>query len=222
MAIPMLESVAADETIAAAAVAPKNMGKDQFLKLLVTQLEYQNPLEPLEGTEFTAQLAQFTSLEQLQDVNDNLESLKTYQTSLNNIQAVGLIGKQAHADSMYLRVKDGQVSQGGYTLDQQANVLINLFNSTGGLVRTIDQGTKQAGTHEFNWDGKDQYGDNCPDGTYSFDVLASDIEGNPLPSETHIVGEITALNLTQGTPYLLIDGIEVSVEDILEVMEAEA
>jgi flagellar basal-body rod modification protein FlgD len=222
MTIPMLESVAADETTVAAAVAPKNMGKDQFLKLLVTQLEYQNPLEPLEGTEFTAQLAQFTSLEQLQDVNDNLESLKTYQTSLNNIQAVGLIGKKVQADSMYLRVKEGQISQGGYTLDQQANVCINIFDSAGSLVRTVDQGTEEAGTHEFNWDGKNQYGNNCPDGTYSFDVLASDIEGNPLPSETHIVGEITALNLAQGTPYLLIDGIEVSVEDILEVMESDS
>ena len=69
------------------------MGKDDFLNLLITQLQNQDPLNPTDSTEFTAQLAQFSSLEQLGNVNENLTELKHFQASINNSQAVALIGK---------------------------------------------------------------------------------------------------------------------------------
>ncbi|MEN8751434.1 MAG: flagellar hook capping FlgD N-terminal domain-containing protein, partial [Desulfobacterales bacterium] len=73
------------------------MGKDDFLNLLVAQLQHQDPLNPLDSTDFTAQLAQFTSLEQLNNVNTNLESLQSYQAAIKNAQAVDLIGKTVEA-----------------------------------------------------------------------------------------------------------------------------
>lgn len=73
--------------------AVKTLGRDDFLKLFVNQLKYQNPLKPLESTEFTAQLAQFSSLEQLFNVNNGIQSLLAYQNSINNGMSVGFIGR---------------------------------------------------------------------------------------------------------------------------------
>ena len=75
-------------------VPVKILGKDDFLSLLVAQLQHQDPLNPAEGTEFTAQLAQFSSLEQLSNINDNLENMELFQTSMTNSQAVSYIGKE--------------------------------------------------------------------------------------------------------------------------------
>ena len=73
------------------------MGKDDFLQLLVTQLQNQDPLNPADATEFTAQLATFSSLEQLQNINTTLGDVSTSQTVLTNSQAVDYIGKQIQA-----------------------------------------------------------------------------------------------------------------------------
>ena len=80
------------------------LDKDVFLNLLITQLQNQDPLNPTDSVEFTAQLAQFSSLEQLANVNDNLLELKNFQASINNSQAVSLIGKAitAHGNSIQL------------------------------------------------------------------------------------------------------------------------
>ncbi len=67
------------------------LGKDDFLQLLVAQLQHQDPLKPMDSTEFTAQLAQFSSLEQLYNVNDNLGELGTNQLTMNNTQTKAII-----------------------------------------------------------------------------------------------------------------------------------
>jgi flagellar basal-body rod modification protein FlgD len=70
------------------------LSKDDFLKLFVTQLRYQNPLDPMNNTEFTSQLAQFSSLEQLQNMNTQMNNLLLSQNSLQNTMISNLIGKQ--------------------------------------------------------------------------------------------------------------------------------
>ncbi len=69
------------------------LGKDDFLRLLATQLQYQDPLNPMDGTEFTAQLSQFSQLEQLYNINSNIQDLLAYEGSINNGIVTGFIGK---------------------------------------------------------------------------------------------------------------------------------
>lgn len=73
--------------------ATQTMGKDAFLKLLTSQLKYQDPLNPTDSTQFTAQLAQFSSLEQLTNISDGITQLLAFQDSLNNGMVTGFIGK---------------------------------------------------------------------------------------------------------------------------------
>ena len=76
------------------AEAVKTLGKDDFLKLFITQLQAQDPLKPMDGTEFTAQMAQFSSLEQLSNMSSGIDKLLLFQGSLQNTLTTGLIGKQ--------------------------------------------------------------------------------------------------------------------------------
>ena len=88
------------------AMTSKVMDKDDFLNLLITQLQNQDPLNPTDSTEFTAQLAQFSSLEQLNNVNQNLQTLQLYQASINNAQTVSFIGKEVTAEKMMAQYPD--------------------------------------------------------------------------------------------------------------------
>jgi flagellar basal-body rod modification protein FlgD len=83
------------------------MGKDDFLTLLVAQLQHQDPLNPAESTEFTAQLAQFSSLEQLENIDATLSGFEVYQATLNNIQSSGFIGKTVTATGSMFGVNGG-------------------------------------------------------------------------------------------------------------------
>jgi len=105
MSIASVSSTTASATTTPAA-STQSMGKDDFLMLLVTQLENQDPLNPMEGTEFTAQLAQFSSLEQLQTISADIEGLKKVQIDQGQSQAVAYLGKSVEPDRTSSRLPD--------------------------------------------------------------------------------------------------------------------
>jgi len=80
------------------------LGKDDFLKLLVAQLQNQDPMKPLESTDFTAQLAQFSGLDQLFDINTQLQALQATQASSNRLDTVGFLGREVVTPSVVGRV----------------------------------------------------------------------------------------------------------------------
>jgi len=95
-------------TAYARATGNSELGKNEFLKLLVTQLQNQDPMAPTDNTEFIAQLAQFSSLEQMSNLNTSFESLGNY---LVVNQATGLIGKTVSLQDDYMNVITGQVEK---------------------------------------------------------------------------------------------------------------
>src|SRR5215468_11326488 len=111
----------------------KENPKETFMKLLVAQLEHQNPLSPMDNTQFTQQLAQFTSLEQLQAMNANLSALMSAQTTTNGLQASTLIGKEVRAQGNTTHVqKSGEATPLQYTLAaDSAKVQIDVQDKTG-------------------------------------------------------------------------------------------
>ena len=124
----------------------KTLGKDAFLKLLIAQVEHQNPLEPLQGTEFTGQLAQFSSLEELSNVNANLENLKHYQETMNNVQAMGFIGKEVVAKGSTIETDNGDGGRIFFALDDAAaQVDVSIFDGEGKIVRILHAGPQGGG-----------------------------------------------------------------------------
>ena len=197
------------------------MGKDAFLSLLVTQLQYQDPLNPMDSTDFTAQLAQFSSLEQLNDINDNLEYMHLYQASINNSQAVSFIGKEITASGTSVRLNGEDPSDLNFELSgNAAQVTAFIYDSSGRLARTIEVNGLESGMRSITWDGINNNGGQSPEGEYTFDVMATDINGNNLEVTTYMTGKVTGVTFRDKTTYLVLDGQEVAVGSVIEVSEA--
>jgi len=192
------------------------MGKDDFLKMMIAQLQNQDPLNPLDGTDFTAQLAQFSSLEQLNNVNTQLEMMSLYQSSLNNAQAVGLVGKEVSASGNSV-VVEGASADLTYTLSQDAGkVTVSLYDEGGTLVGTLEPGFEgqKEGDNTITWDCSE-----FESGTYTFEVSAVSPNGDVIASDTVVTGKVTGVTFVDGSPFLTVNGQEISFGSILSVNE---
>ncbi len=197
------------------------LGKDDFLNLLVAQLKNQDPLEPMESTEFTAQLAQFTSLEQLGNINDNLEYMKFYQASLSRSQAVNFVGKTIEAAANSIPLEKGVARDIWFDLEKDAEAaFINIYDSSGVSVKTIEAGELETGKRGIKWDGTNNQGDLLADGSYSFEVLAFDPWGNGVGTSTLVSGKATGIRFSQEGDFLKVGNQEVLVSDVIRVGES--
>jgi len=151
----------------------KSMGMNEFLQLLVTQLQNQDPLEPISNEDFIAQLATFSSLEQLVNINGTMTELSMLQSSINNSQAVNLIGRQIVVVGNQLELSEGKASHASFSLNSPAEtVTVEIKNGNGEVVRTIELGYKGAGRVDVDWDGRDNSGEMLEDGNYTFSISA--------------------------------------------------
>jgi len=212
----MLDAIAAGETITVTKNEKTAMGKDDFLKLLVTQLENQDPLDPLDNAQFTAQLAQFSSLEQLFDVNKNMEGLQSLQSSLNEAQALNFLGREVEAAGSRFAYEGGDKELKFSVGDGAKEVYLGIYDSTGDLVRNEPMGAMSGGEHGYLWDGRDGNGNIMPFGTYSFELAASGDDG-PVKTETFIAGRVDGVSYGSAGPVLSIDGVEIDSEDIIKI-----
>ena len=209
--------------------APKSsdssvMGRDEFLRLLVTQLSNQDPLNPLEGQEFAAQLAQFTSVEQLINIDETLAQQGDMNAllaqSMNNGVAAGLIGNTIEAPGNQLNW-DGENAPGGkFSLQgNAADVKIEIRDSTGFLVRTVDFGALSKGDQDFSWDGKDDAGNSVASGVYTTSVVAKDNDGEAVASNSTIRGAVSRVTFSPEGVFLWIGQLSVNMSSVESVGE---
>ncbi len=200
----------------------QTLGKDDFLKLLVTQLQNQDPMNPTDSTAFVAQLAQFSSLEQLSNVNDNLKVVQLFDQSINNAQAVNFVGKTVKASGSMFELGSGETHEIQYQLGEDADaVYVSIYNSSGELVKKIEMDQMTAGSQSVVWDGKDENGGAAPAGSYSFSLQAKNKDGEIMESAAFIEEIITGVSYHSGNTYLLAKGIEIPYAAIIEVSEPE-
>ncbi len=193
-----------------------SLGKDTFLKLLVTQLRHQDPLNPLKNTEFVAQLAQFSALEGINNMGEELKKVTDSLLSLNNYGAANLIGKEVKAEGNRLTLKDGKAWI-GYTLEGDASdVVVVIRDRNGKVVRTLEERNRSKGENFLVWDGRDEKGMPLPDGEYSFTVSATNGD-EKVAASTLIKGRVEAVSFEDGVPYLLVGGSRVKVGDVYEI-----
>lgn len=200
----------------------KELGRDQFLTLLVAQLKNQDPLSPIESADFTAQLAQFSSLEQLFGMNESLRDIQDALAARESGDVLGYIGRSVKTFDSSIFIKDGTMDSNVYDLQDRAEVTISIYNDQGLEIRRIYAGWKDAGEHDLIWDGKDNRGDTVGDGIYTFELEAVDEEGSIVPYDTYLAGEVTGVTYQSGIAYLMIGNKLVAPENVIEVTKNES
>jgi len=188
------------------------LGKDDFFKMLLAQIQNQDPLNPMEGTDFATQLAQFSSLERLGDINAQLETLNLYQASVNNAQSLNLIGREVVAIGDVIKV-EGESTDLTYSLSEDAKeVSIKIYDEAGDLVNTLEFGNQKEGRNSVTWDCN-----GVSEGKYTFDVSAVDDNGEEVNVDTMITGVVTGVAFKNGSSYLSINGEDIAFGNVISV-----
>ncbi len=166
--------------------------KDEFLRLLVAQLQHQNPLEPQEGAEFVAQLAQFTTLEQGAEANNRLASIEAGQAGTARSGYTNIVGRTVTARTDQVQVPWGENSpQLLAQLDGSASkVTVDVFDESGTKVRTIELGARSAGDVAVEWDGLSDDGTPLASGKYRIEVHAENAGGSTVSANTAVRGRV--------------------------------
>ena len=152
----------------------KDLGKNEFLNLLVAQLNNQNPLEPQGNGEFIAQLAQFSQVEGIEKLNTSMGSMLSSFQSSQALQASSLVGRKVIVPGEKAVVDTSESFKASTVLPvSSSNVYVNVYNNSGSLVTRINLGEQAAGNVSFIWDGKDSSGNVAPPGTYKFEAQAT-------------------------------------------------
>lgn len=193
-------------------IQENTIGKDDFFKMLLAQIQNQNPLNPIDGADFAAQLAQFSSLERLGNINDQLETMNLYQASVNNAQSLNLIGREVTAKGDVLKV-EGEPVDLTYNLSGYAKkVSIKIYDEEGSLVDTLEFGNQKEGRNSVVWDCN-----NVSKGNYTFDVSAIDDNGDNVDVDTMTTGVVAGVTFKNGSSYLSINGQDIAFGDVISV-----
>src|SRR5690606_36514394 len=147
----------------------KTLGKDDFLKIMITQMKNQDPTNPFKAEQMASEIAQFTSVEKLQNVNQNLSKMQGENKPLQNMTMTNLIGKTVTIDRERFPHLDGQTESLAFNVPKNAsNVHVTILSDTGETVMDKDVGIQKAGEVAFSWDGIKPNTLSAKTGSYSF------------------------------------------------------
>lgn len=197
-------------------------GKEQFLKLLVAQIQNQNPLDPMDDKEMVSQLAQFSSIEQAIETNTRLESLERTQNNAARLNLSNLMGKTASANTGNVQIRDdgSAPSMLAFTLDMPSpEVTVRLVDREGKLARSIDMGPRVGGPHQLNWDGRGDDGRLLLSGNYRMQVRARDAAGAEISGRTEIRGKVSRVDMEDQQPAVYLDDVRVPVGQLSNLHE---
>jgi flagellar basal-body rod modification protein FlgD len=175
-----------------------DLGLNTFLKLMVTQLNNQDPFKPMENGDFLGQIAQFGSVTGLEQLNQSFESLSGSLTSGQALQAGSLVGREilAPIDTGYLA--PGGSVRGQVSLSQSSpQVTVRITDQAGQLVREMPIGTAPSGNLNFSWDGMDEFGNFAAPGHYNIQVEAMQ-NNSAVDLQTKIFSRVESVNLRGG------------------------
>ncbi len=194
-----------------------SLGDDfsQFLRLLTTQLQNQDPLSPMDSSEFTNQLVQFSQVEQQINANQKLDSLLQLQLASISSVALGYVGMDVSylsAEMHYDGTNDITIN---YALGESAQVAkMNVYDEKGDLIYSAEA-PKSVGRNEIVWDGRTSSGEQAEPGTYTVSIDAATPEGTPIDTSTIVSGRVHGIESQNGVVYLLIGERAVSLATVI-------
>lgn len=220
MAIDALSGYTSAASLAPQSQANDALGKEDFMKLLITQMSNQDPLSPVDNSEFIAQLAQFSSLEAMTAVRDSVDSLSLLQSAATNAQVSSLVGRNINVRGDAFTLQQDTSVELGFTLGAAAEkVEVTIYDEDGNKVRTLSLGPQELGEGTFEFDGRDDDGNQLPEGDYTFKLAAFDRDDMPVDSVTTVQGRVTGVSFANGYPELIIGEQRFPLGAVTEITE---
>lgn len=200
------QAAATNSSVTAQDSALAEVDFNTYLKLLVTQLENQDPLDPMDPNEMTAQIATYSQIEQQIKGNGYLEQMAA-QTDMNErVLAVSYIGKEALVPSndITLATDGGEVDFAFELQDASAATLVQIRDEEGQLIQELEGGAAQ-GMNYITWDGTDNAGDTVPAGSFTVTVTATDADGKVIQNTPHSYLAVAAVEAEDDTITLILE-----------------
>jgi flagellar basal-body rod modification protein FlgD len=160
-------------TTATAATSSIDETQARFYKLLVAQMQNQDPMNPMDNSQMTSQIAQMNTVSGINQLNTTVQSLASNLQGSQAMQSASLLGRNVLVAGTTLQLSQGQASFGANLTQAVDTANVTLKDSSGKIVRTMSLGAQAAGIQNFAWNGSTDAGQTSPDGTYTFDIQAT-------------------------------------------------
>lgn len=211
---------AMQQTTNPAASAPENqLGQADFLRLLTTQLQNQDPSDPMDPTQFVTDLTQMSQLEATTKMNESISAMTTSFQSMQTMQAASMIGKNVQVNGGDFSHVEGGESQLVLNLDQPLEDVKVVISDKSGMVKEISLDDLNSGEEIISWDGTDNNGNVKGSGVYSLTVYGTDEEGEIQMVDTVVGSKVNsvAVNDDSTVTLTLATGERVSMNDVREI-----
>ena len=189
----------------------------QFLQLLTTQLQNQNPLEPLDTNQFTQQLVQFAQVEQQLRGNDQLETLVALQKSTQASAAMDFVGKTVVISGATTNLGSEGTTVWTFSSPKTASANVTIKDASGQLAFSSNY-TINSGQQDFVWDGRGTNGQRWPAGNYTMTITAKDASGSNVAITTDVQGIVDSADVTKTPPVLSIGSLNFTLDQVKRVV----
>jgi flagellar basal-body rod modification protein FlgD len=183
----------------AAAGSKKELGQEDFLKLLVAQMKNQDPGNPADNGEFLSQIAQFSMVDGIDKLGSSFKGISTNFYAAQAMQAAELVGREVLTETTSVHWEDGQNVQGIVAVPEFADGLnIQVRDIYGALVKTIDHGELRNGDMNFTWDGTNEDGDYVEPGEYTIAATAL-VDGTQQAVAVQTYSRVESITVDRGS-----------------------
>ncbi|MDG6773376.1 flagellar hook capping FlgD N-terminal domain-containing protein [Thiomicrorhabdus sp. ZW0627] len=197
----------------------KQLGQADFLMLLTTQMQNQDPSKPMDPTSFVTDLTQMSQLESTNKMTESIMALTTGFQNMQTLQGASLIGKSVQVNGEEFSHTQGQDSQLTLNADQPLTDVKLVVSDSNGLVKEIDVGALQEGEKIVSWDGLDNVGVERGSGVYSLTAYGTDENGDLKSIDTVVASKVNSVGVnTDGSITLtLATGEKVAMDAVREI-----
>ncbi|HEX6117968.1 MAG TPA: flagellar hook assembly protein FlgD [Dongiaceae bacterium] len=198
------------------AIAGLNDTYNNFLLLLTKQLQNQDPLNPMDTAQFTQQLVGFSQVEQQIATNKSLEKLVGMQSATNAFGAVSFLGNEVAVDTDHVSLKDGK-AKFQYEIDHTASKAVLTVVDSSGQTVLVQEANRGIGTYNVDWNGKDAFGNQLPDGDYRVAISYADEQGQTYSAKITSFGIVDSTELADGDVKLFIGSVGFPIDQVHKI-----
>ncbi|GBE09588.1 basal-body rod modification protein FlgD [bacterium BMS3Bbin12] len=200
---------------------PSKLGQSDFLKLMTTQLQNQDPLQPLDSTQFLSQMAQFGTVSGIDALQKSFGRFSTAFTANQALQAAGLVGRTVLVPQDVGTLSAGGVLQGAAQMPiGAAGGTVKIYDMNGQLVRTLQLDPAVGGLAHFRWNGVEDNGSRAPAGAYQMRAGAG-VGGKSTALQTYVAAPVASVILgnSKGGLTLDLEGVgPVALSEVKQIM----